>query len=338
MLEQLAPRRVVLFWCVTAGLPLLCAAGSWHYWSSSQPTLKGGKKLNRAAWEASFEERRLPVPSGPRDGFWGGKMPPWVRHPELGWHEAEAHLPGLVEEDANGMQRVRVEGAEAHVLILGGSVAWGAYASRIEETYFAHLARLLGEAGLPANVTVLAAGAWTSENELKALRFHGPGLRADVVVFLDGLNDLTQGPERAEHERVRRYLAHLHEGRDVAQTQGATVLIALQPTLTDKRRKTAYEKRILELMGDKVAMVPSAYEYMRVGLRGLEDDRGTRFADCSDAFSRERATTFTDIWHFADPGHRLLGRCLADGLVPMLHARSRRHEPGSAPTRLALAY
>jgi len=326
---------VVLFWGVTAALPLLCAAGSWHYWGASQPLLKGGKKLNRAAWEASFEERRLPVPSGPRDGFWGGKMPAWVQHPELGWHEAEAHMPGLVEEDASGMQRVRVEGAGAHVLILGGSVAWGAYASRIDETYFAHVARTLREASVPADVTVLAAGAWTSENELKALRHHGPELRADVVVFLDGLNDLTQGPERGEHERVRRYLAHLHEARDVAQTQGASVLIALQPTLTSKRRKTAYEQRILELMGDKVEMVPTAYEHMRVGLRGLEDDRGTRFVDCSDAFSRERATTFTDIWHFADPGHRLLGACLADGLVPMLRARTRQPDPSQAPTRVA---
>ena len=335
MKAQLPDRRLV-FWCITAALPLLCAAGSWRFWSTRQPTLTGGKKLNRAAWEASFEERRLPVPSGPRDGFWGGRMPPWVRHPEIGWHEAEAHLPGLVEEDANGMQRLRVEGAEAHVLLLGGSVAWGAYASRIEETYFAHLARRLAEAGVPADLTVLAAGAWTSENELKALRCHGPSLRADVVVFLDGLNDLTQGAELPEQARVRRYLDHLHEARDVAQTLGASVLISLQPTLTAKRRKTPFEQRILELMADKVEMVPTAYAWMRVGLRGLEDDRGTRFVDCSDAFSRERATTFTDIWHFGDPGHRLLGRCLADGLVPMLlELRERRTGPGLARTRLA---
>jgi lysophospholipase L1-like esterase len=329
-------RRRLLFWCVTIALPLLCAAGSWHVWRTRQPTLTGGKKLNRAAWEASFEERRLPVPSGPRDGFWGGRMPAWVRHPEIGWHEAEAHMPGLVDEDANGLQRLRVEGAEAHVLILGGSVAWGAYASRIEETYFAHAARLLSAAGVPADVTVFAAGAWTSEHELKALRLRGPALRPDVVVFLDGLNDLTQGQGLGEHARVNQYLAHLHEARDVAQTLGASVLISLQPTLTAKRWKTAYERRILELMADKLEMVPTAYAQMRVGLRGLEDERGTRFVDCSDAFSRERSTTFTDIWHFADPGHRLLGDCLADGLAPMLlELRERRRGPDPWRARLA---
>jgi lysophospholipase L1-like esterase len=321
-------RRRLLFWTITLALPVLVGVGAWRYWQWKEANLTGGKKLNRAAWEASFEERRLPVPSGPRDGFWGGKMPGWVKHPEFGWHEAEAHMPGLVEEDADGMQRLPIEGAGAHVLILGASVAWGAYASNIEETYFAHIARHLREAGVPAQVTVLAAGAWTSENELKALQFHGPRLRPDVVVFLDGLNDLTQGDEPSEDVRVRRYLDHLHLARDTAQTQGASVLISLQPTLTSKRRKTALEKRILELMADKVEMVPTAYARMRVGLRGLEDDRGTRFVDCSDAFSRERTTTFTDIWHFADPGHRLLGRCLADGLVPILRdVRARRAEP-----------
>jgi lysophospholipase L1-like esterase len=197
-------------------------------------------------------------------------------------------------------------------------VAWGAYASGLAETYFAHLAAELRQAGLPVDVTVMAAGAWTSENELKALRFHGPTLRADVVVFLDGLNDLTEGPEASENTRVLRYLDHLHEARDVAQTLGGRVLISLQPTLAGKRRKTRIERRILELMAREMASVPTAYPRMRVGLRGLEDAQGTRFVDCSDAFSGEAPTTFTDIWHFADPGHRLLGRCLAGGLVPMV--------------------
>ncbi len=314
-------------------MPALFGLGAWQLWQSMQPRIAGGKKLNRGAWESSFEERRLPVPSGPRDGFWGGRMPPWVQHPELGWHEAEAHLPGLVEEDADGMQHIRVPAPQARLLILGASVAWGAYASRLDETYFAHLSRHLAAAGVPADVTVLAAGAWTSENELKALRFHGPSLRPDVVVFLDGLNDLTQGGETDAFRRVRRYLDRLHEGRDVAETLGARVVLSLQPTLTGKRRKSVYEKRILELMADKVSNVPTAYTQMRAGLRGLEDERGTRFVDCSDAFSNEAATTFTDIWHFADPGHRLLGRCLADGIVPMLvDGRAQRARGDRAPS------
>lgn len=318
-MEAPSPRKKLLFWSITLSLPALCAVGGWLFWQSRHIDVTGGRKLNRAAWESSFEERGLPVPAGgPRDGYWGGRMPGWVRNPDVGWHEAEVHMPGLVEQDANGMQQLRVDGAQAHVLILGGSVAWGAYASSLAETYFAHVARHLREAGVPADLTVLAAGAWTSENELKAVRRHGAALRPDVVVFLDGLNDLTQGPDVGEDARVLRYLNHLHEARDIAQTQGARVMISLQPTLTGKRRKSPIEKRIVELMADKMAIVPTAYARMRVWLRGLEDERGTRFVDCSDALSRDAATTFTDMWHFADPGHRLLGRCLAEGLVPML--------------------
>ena len=318
-MESLSPGKRLLFWSVTLLLPVLCAAGAWSYWQSRRLNLMGGKELNRVAWEASFTERGLPVPpGGPRDGLWGSRIPRWVRHPEIGWHEPEVHLPGLVEEDALGLQHVRAEGAAASVMILGGSVAWGAYASTLAETYFAQLAAVLRAAGFPVDVTVMAAGAWTSENELKALRLHGPRLRPDVVVFLDGLNDLTEGPEASENTRVLRYLAHLHEARDVAQTLGARVLVSLQPTLTGKRHKTRIERRILELMAHEVAFVPTAFPRMRAELRGLEDDRGTRFVDCSDAFSGETPTTFTDIWHFADPGHRLLSRCLAEGLVPMV--------------------
>ncbi len=318
-MKPLSARKQVLFWGFTLLLPVLFAAAAWSLWQWRRVGLMAGKELNKFAWDASFRERGLSVPrGGPRDGLWGSRIPRWVRDPVLGWHEAEVHMPGLVDEDALGVQRLPTEGAKASVLILGGSVAWGAYASTLSETYFAHLAEELRRAGTPVDVTVVAAGAWTSENELEALRLRAPGLRSDVVVFLDGLNDLTEGPETGENTRVLRYLDHLHEGRDIAETLGARVLIALQPVLTGKRHKTRIERRILQLMAKEVAFVPTAFPRMRVGLRGLEDTQGTRFVDCSDAFSAEAATTFTDIWHFADPGHRLLSRCLAEGLVPMV--------------------
>ncbi len=318
------PSKRVLFWGVTLLLPVLCAAGAWSYWQWRRLGLMSGKELNKFAWDASFSERGLPVPrGGPRDGLWGSRIPRWVSDPDLGWHEPEVHLPGLVEEDALGVQRLPAEGARASVLILGGSVAWGAYASTLAATYFAHLAEALREAGVPVDMAVIAAGAWTSENELKALRVHAPGLRPDVVVFLDGLNDLTEGPEASENTRVLRYLDHLHEGRDIAETLGARVLISLQPVLTGKRHKTRIEKRVLQLMTKEMAFVPTAFPRMRVGLRGLEDE-ATRFVDCSDAFSGEAATTFTDIWHFADPGHRLLSRCVGEALVPMVREAAAR--------------
>jgi lysophospholipase L1-like esterase len=247
-------------------------------------------------------------------------MPPWVKDPDTGWREAEVHRPGFVDQDAAGVQRYESPGARVRILVVGGSVAWGAYASSLDETYFAHTARRLAALGSPVRISVLAAGAWTSDKELEAFRREGPALDPDVVVFLDGLNDLTQGKGLTEDARVRGYLDHLHEARDLAETRGVRVVISLQPTLTGKRRMSALEERVLDLMADKAAIVPTAYARMRVGLRGLEDESGTRLVDCSDALSGEAPTTFTDIWHFADPGHRLLGRCLADGLAPIVAA------------------
>jgi lysophospholipase L1-like esterase len=248
-------------------------------------------------------------------------MPAWTRDPEVGWHESETHIPRLVEQDSQGLQRVDVARARSSVLILGGSVAWGAYASTIKATYFSQLADRLAESGQPVHLTVMAAGAWTSENELNAFRSRGMGLAPDVVVFVNGMNDLTQGKDVAEETRVRAYLDHMHEARDLAETKGMAAVFALQPALRGKRHKTPIEERILDLMADKEAFVATAYPRMRDGLRGLATHPGTTVIDCSDAFSQEAATTFTDIWHFADPGHHLLAECLASGLLPVLASR-----------------
>jgi lysophospholipase L1-like esterase len=303
-------------------IPVSGAVGLVWFWRSRQDQPPSGKKLNRAAWEASFTERRLPVPpDGPRDGYWGKRMPPWTKDPEIGWHESEVHLPGLVDQDAHGLQRVEVPGARWHVLIVGASVAWGAYASSIEETYFVWLARRLEKAGRPVRLTVMAAGAWTSDNELKAFRRRGVEALPDVVLFLNGMNDLTQGKGVGDEDRIRRYLDHMHEARDIARTKDILAVFALQPALSGKRIKTRIEERILELMADKSAFVPTAYPRMLTGLKGLASEPGTHVLDCSNAFSSERATTFTDIWHFADPGHRLLAECLVQGLLPVLGAQ-----------------
>ncbi|MFI5184205.1 MAG: SGNH/GDSL hydrolase family protein [Vicinamibacteria bacterium] len=324
-MSALPLHKKILFWAILVALPASCAAGLWALWRSRHFDLPSGKKLNKAAWVASFSERGQRVPEdGPRDGFWGNRMPPWTRDPEVGWHESETHIPRLVEQDSLGLQRIEADGARCHVLILGGSVAWGAYASTIKATYFGQLVSRLAESGHPVRVTVMAAGAWTSENELKAMRSRGLALAPDVVVFLNGMNDLTQGRDIAEEARVRGYLDHMHEARDVAETKGILAVFALQPALHGKRHKTPLEQRIQELMADKAAFVPTAYPVMRDGLRGLASHAGTAVVDCSDAFSGERATTFTDIWHFADPGHRLLAECLAGGLLPILDAEMSR--------------
>jgi lysophospholipase L1-like esterase len=327
--------KKLLFWAVLLSLPAGMALGLWALWRSRHLDLPSGKKLNKAAWEESFRERGFRVPKdGPRDGYWGSRMPAWTRAPDVGWHEAEVHMPPLVEQDADGLQRVGPPEARFHVLILGASVAWGAYASTMRETYFAHLADRLAESGLPVRLTVMAAGAWTSDNELKAFRSRGLALSPDVALFLDGMNDLTQGKNVPEDARVRGYLDHMHEARDLAETKGIATVFALQPALAGKRHKTRIEERVLELMADKAAFVPTAYPTMRAGLLGLASHPGTTVVDCSDAFSGERATTFTDIWHFADPGHRLLAECLAAGLRPVLLEMSQKRHAvpaGAAP-------
>jgi hypothetical protein len=308
----------------------ITAAAMAGLWLAKRRLVKpSGETLNRMAWEANFTERGLPVPSGgPRDGYWGARMPGQVKDPEIGWHEAEAHMPGLVEEDADGLQRLETPNARAHLLILGGSVAWGAYASSADDTYIARLAQWLAAHGSPTRITVLAAGAWTSEHELKALRLRGLALSPDVVMFLDGLNDFTLG-SASEDERVTAYLSRMREARDLARARGARVVFALQPMLLNKRR-TALEDRVLELSLDAAgqARVRNGYARIRAGLQDLAKD-GASFIDCSDVFDGERATTFTDLWHFPDPGHALLADHLAAALLEVLRRQER--DPATRP-------
>jgi lysophospholipase L1-like esterase len=320
----------IAFTVVMMSITAAAAAGLWL--AKRRLVKPSGEALNRMAWEANFTERGLPVPpGGPRDGYWGARMPGQVKDPEIGWHEAEAHLPGLVEEDASGLQRLETPDARAHLLILGGSVAWGAYASSIETTYFGRLARALARGGHPVNITVLAAGAWTSEHELKALRSRGLDLSPDVVLIFDGLNDLTLG-NTSEDERVTAYLTRMREARDLVRARGARLVFALQPMMLSKRR-SAIEERVLELSLDAAgqARVRNGYARMRAGLRELAQFDGMSFIDCSDVFDAERATTFTDLWHFPDPGHVLLAERLAPRLLEVLRERDRvsATRPGS---------
>jgi lysophospholipase L1-like esterase len=57
---------------------------------------------------------------------------------------------------------------------------------------------------------------------------------------------------------------------------------------------------------------------MKTGLEALAQADGVSFVDCSGVFDAERATTFTDLWHFPDPGHALLADRLAPALLEIL--------------------
>ena len=157
---------------------------------------------------------------------------------------------------------------------------------------------------------------------MKALRSRGLDLSPDLVLIFDGLNDLTLG-NASEDERVTAYLSRMREARDLVRARGARLVLALQPMLLNKRR-TAIEERVLGLSLDPAgqARVRNGYARIRTGLQELAKGEGTSFIDCSGVFDGQRATTFTDLWHFPDPGHALLADRLAPALLEVLDSRA----------------
>lgn len=340
-------RRLVLVG-VAALLALLigyaAAKGARRAWRSF--VAWQGLRLNQRAWEAGFLERGLPVPEqGPRDGYWGARIARHVTDPTLGWVLPELHVPDLLEVDANGLQYAPSPGAPGtRLLIVGASTAFGGYASTMGETYFARLARMLAADGRPVAITVLATGAWKSEQEILALEAKGLATRPEIVLFLNGLNDVTNGsnarvrygvetkpldgsrwhPLYHEHDyadRVAVYLANMRIARDRLRQEGIGVVFALQPSLFEKRTRSALEDEVeegaLAALGSE-AELRRAYEGIRQGLAALATQPGTHFVDCSRVFDGESATVFTDAWHFSDVGHRLLADRLAEQLAPLV--------------------
>lgn len=192
----------------------------------------------------------------------------------------------------------------------------------------------------PVRVTVLAAGAWDSEIELRALRLRGLGLAPDLVVFLTGLNDLTGSasrrrrriglPEVPPEERVARFVANMDEARTLALERGVPVLFCLQPLILQKRRKTEIEERVLELTWAgslTAASLERSHAAMRRSLLKVCAAEGARCADLSGIFDDQRETTFTDAWHFTDPGHRILAKALSARIAPLLTSARRQPLP-----------
>ena len=313
------------------------ALGAYSLWS--------GHRLNKQAWEAGYLERGLPIPSsGPRDGYWGSRLGKHTPHPTLGWVLPAVRVPGLLDIDQEGMQRVTVPGAKLRLLILGASTAFGGYASSIENTYFAQLARLLAGGGVASDITVFATGAWKSNQEITALEQFGLARKPDVVIFLDGLNDVTNGsnartpyntptktldgsrwhPLYHEHdypERAKVYLENMRRGLDLVRSRGKLTVFVLQPALFEKQRLSPVERtvesEILKFLGSKVGL-RETYGQIREQLQALGREQRAAFIDCSRISDSESATVFTDVWHFSDVGHSLLARHLADGLLPIL--------------------
>lgn len=278
-----------------------------------------GPALNRLAWEATYTERGLtPPPDGPREGYGGSRLGKKASDQVVGWHERPIALKDLLNINAEGVQYTKDKGPQARrLLILGGSVAFGAYASREELTYYARLAEILDEQGAPVNITVVASGGWTSRQELAALEKHLDRLRPEAVLFLNGLNDLTQQKEKTEDERVNMYLHRMLKAYFLCRARGVRTAYALQPFLPGKTQKTLWEKRIMKFSYDP-ALLARCYPRLRAGLAGLGRREGALFMDVSGLFDGETASTFADIWHFSDPAHALLAERLAEALGPWL--------------------
>lgn len=281
--------------------------------------LPAGVLLHRQAWTAAYEERGLPVPDGPGDGWWSFGLPEPVPDRATRRRAARVDLGPRVVVDGRGMRHAASPAAppRARVLVVGGSVAFGVAASLEARTYFAELARRLGERGHPVVVDVLAAGGWTSDEELAGLRDRGLEPRPDVVVLLDGLNDVLLGAGDGP-ARVRAYLERARAMRDAAVAAGARVVLARQPCLLGKRR-SPLEARIAAATPD-LALLEREWPSVAAGLAALaaEAPATTIFADTSGCFDGEEPTTFCDVWHFPDPGQALLAEALADALAPLL--------------------
>jgi len=221
-----------------------------------------------------------------------------------------------VEED--GWQHVGdVEDRDKfHLIIFGGSVAFGAYASDLQKTYFSVMVRELKKRGIPIYVTIMAVGGWWSTHEVAAWATEGVGLNPHAVMFLDGLNDLTNPKEQPMVSRSKMYISNMGIAEMLAKRNSAKVIYALQPFLPSKKIKTGIEKRILELSGDEKLLV----EHHGIIAEWLKNRHGDDIflIDCSDIFTEEKETTFADIWHFSDPAHEMLGKHLAEHLYPIL--------------------
>ncbi len=307
-------------------------------------------RLNRRAWESSFTERGLSVPeAGPRNGYWDARISSKDPHRELRWIEKPQSLPGLLEIDKAGHQHFNSEAAQKQkVLIFGGSVAMGTYSSAIEKSYFHLLGVELERLSTPVDITVVSACAWKSRQEVTALELFGAGMQPDLVVLLNGLNDLTIGstadslfnepvktrdgspwtPDYHVHDYQRRtsmYLLNMQRATDWAGRNRVELLLVLQPALFEHHHPSELEELLLKdwlKPHASLEALTDGFERQRLGLLSLQQMSHVHFLDSSRAFDADNKTTFTDMYHFSDPGHEMLAGQLAPVIARILRNRS----------------
>ena len=339
------------YWLVLVAIPIsatIIAYYAYHLHVTHWSPIARAMDLNRAAWVSAFVERRLTPPNGgPREGYWGSRLGRKTPHPTLGWREPTLESNGYFSFDGRGLQKVSTRKALGTVLIVGGSTAAGAYASSTQKTYFSVLSNALKTRGLPVDIVIAASGAWKSVQEAEAIRLYTPELRPLVIIMLSGLNDLTNGataddlywsqrPNDGElystpdshnghfESRVAGYLRNVRVAAGVARRWEARLIVVLQPSLVERANPTPLEKKLLERalpsFGSKSDFL-SSYAAMRQWLTMYAKSSGFQFLDANTDFQALSATTFTDMWHFPDPGHEILGLAMVDVVEAAIRAK-----------------
>jgi len=134
-----------------------------------------------------------------------------------------------------------------------------------------------------------------------------------------GLNDLILRRELPVEERVRRCLDNMRQARDLSLSSGIKVIFAPQPFLPQKPVKSGLEALLQVQSYRPVDELVKAYADLRRGLQVLCMPGRVFYMDCSGVFDSERRTVFSDMWHFSDVGHALLGSYMANKLDPILY-------------------
>jgi hypothetical protein len=190
-------RRALLFAIACVAFTILLEAACEVALRPFAPDDPVGEDLNRLAWEASFTERGLiPANPEPREGYWGSRIQPYRQVPYLHWQLDRRSVEGRFASNESGVQIFGPETAPVRILVLGASVAQGAYASSMESTWIDQLRRRLLVDGCTAVFHVFAAGAWKSDQEAIAWLLHGSELAPTLVIVVNGSNDLTLGAPR----------------------------------------------------------------------------------------------------------------------------------------------
>ena len=296
---------------------LLCGAMLWRGDRTVRTAAhcEPGASFQVCAWREAFFARHLaPMPDDAREGL--------SRQPRVAWQwtwgfydKATSDVSSALWVYPDGTQH-RVAGYARRVLVLGGSVASGWFASDESTTWWALLADDLDAEVL--NGAYPSARAWDEVRQYDRL---AAGFRPDLVLDMNGLNDLLferDAEQFGTKQNVRvldqeqqdavsaRYLAAM---RALHERAGDRLVVVLQPSVWGKARSATEDVILLPHLHPwhtTEAELSATYDAMEAGLRadGIRVLR-PRFGSLH---------TFTDLWHFADPGHAELAGQLARDL------------------------